>query len=71
MKASRKMVHNKFFKTFWQKGHFLPTNGDTSGTDDIQCILLGRPYGGSAILWNKELSQRIAPVQVKFFKTCL
>ncbi len=34
-----------------------------SDVDDTQCILPGRPYGGYAILWNKEI--RIPPVQVK------
>ncbi len=34
-----------------------------SGMDEIQCILPGRPYGGCAILWNKEISQN--KVQVK------
>ncbi len=33
-KASRKMDHDKvFFKTFWQKGQFLPKNGGTAKTN--------------------------------------
>ncbi len=31
-KVSRKMIYDKVFKTFWQKGYFFPKNCDTTKT---------------------------------------